>query len=73
MTGINIDESLKFLEDCKKCNIKLWIRQVVVPGMTDSEEYIKELGEFIKTLENVEKVELLPYHLLGVNKYEKWE
>ena len=68
MTGINIDESLKFLEDCK---IKLWIRQVVVPGMTDSEEYIKELGEFIKTLENVEKVELLPYHLLGINKYEK--
>ena len=52
-TGINIDESLKFLEDCKKCNIKLWIRQVVVPGMTDSEEYIKELGEFIKTLENI--------------------
>ena len=71
MTGINIDESLKFLEACKKCNTKLWIRQVVVPGMTDSEEYIKELGEFIKTLENVEKVELLPYHLLGVNKYEK--
>ena len=71
MTGIKIDESLKFLEACKKCNTKIWIRQVVVPGMTDSEEYIKELGEFIKTLENVEKVELLPYHLLGVNKYEK--
>ena len=70
MTGIKIDESLKFLEACKKCNTKIWIRQVVVPGMTDSEEYISSLGEFIKSLNNVEKVELLPYHLLGVNKYE---
>ena len=57
-------------EACKKCDTKLWIRQVVVPGLTDNEEYITELGKFIKTLNNVEKVELLPYHLLGVNKYE---
>ena len=49
---------------------KLWIRQVVVPGMTDSEEYMLKLRDFIKGLDNVEKVELLPYHLLGVNKYE---
>ena len=70
MTGIAIDESLKFLDACKAAGTKLWIRQVVVPGETDSEEYITELGKFIKTLDNVEKVELLPYHLLGVNKYE---
>ena len=70
MTGIEIDETQKFLEACKKMCTKMWIRQVVVPGKTDSEEYIRELGKFIKTLNNVEKVELLPYHLLGVNKYE---
>lgn len=70
MTGLSMDESLKFIEACKKNDTKLWIRQVVVPGLTDSEEYITELGKFIKTLNNVEKVELLPYHLLGVNKYE---
>lgn len=70
MTGIEIDEAQKFLEACKKMGTKMWIRQVVVPGKTDSEEYIRELGKFIKTLDNVEKVELLPYHLLGVNKYE---
>ena len=70
MTGIEIDETQKFLEACKKIGTKMWIRQVVVPGKTDSEEYIRELGKFIKTLDNVEKVELLPYHLLGVNKYE---
>ena len=70
MTGIEIDETQKFLEVCKKMGTKMWIRQVVVPGKTDSEEYIRELGKFVKTLNNVEKVELLPYHLLGVNKYE---
>ena len=70
MTGIEIDETQKFLEACKKMGTKMWIRQVVVPGKTDSEEYIRELGKFIKTLDNVKKVELLPYHLLGVNKYE---
>ena len=70
LAGIDIDESLKFLEACKKSGTKLWIRQVVVPGVTDSEEYITALGDFIRTLENVEKVELLPYHLLGISKYE---
>ena len=49
----------------------MWIRHVVVPGLTDGEEHIRELKEFISTLKNVEKVELLPYHVLGVNKYEK--
>lgn len=70
LVAIDIDESLKFLDACKKTGTKLWIRQVVIPGITDSEEYIKELGDFIRTLENVEKVELLPYHLLGISKYE---
>lgn len=70
MTGFKIDETNKFLDACKKSGTKLWIRQVVVPGKTDSEEYMQELKEFINSLENIEKVELLPYHLLGVNKYE---
>lgn len=70
ITGLKIDETNKFLEACKNAKTKLWIRQVVIPGKTDSEEYMMELKKFIATLENVEKVELLPYHLLGVNKYE---
>ena len=70
LTGMDISASLKFLEACQKANTKMWIRQVVVPGITDSEEYIKDLKKFIDSLNNVEKVELLPYHLLGVNKYE---
>lgn len=70
ITGFKIEETNRFLEACKKAGTKLWIRQVVIPGKTDSEEYMEGLKTFINNLENVEKVELLPYHLLGVNKYE---
>lgn len=71
ITRCDIDKSLEFLEAMKRNNTKMWIRHVVVPGLTDGEEHIKAFKEFIKDIPNVEKVELLPYHLLGINKYEK--
>lgn len=71
LTGADIEESLKFLEVCQKMNKPLWIRHVVIPNLTDSDEHLRGLLDFIKTLKNIEKVELLPYHILGVNKYEK--
>lgn len=66
-----IDKSLDFLETCQLLNKKLWLRSVVMPNINDNDEYIIELGSFIKTLKNIEKVELLPYHLMGITKYEK--
>ena len=71
LTGRNIDISLKFLDTCQKKNKRMWIRQVIVPGYNDNEEYILEIKEFIKNLRNVEKVELLPYHTMGVTKYKE--
>lgn len=70
LTLSNIDESLKFLEVAQRLEKKMWIRHVVVPGITDSEEHLEELSKYIMNIKNVEKVELLPYHVLGVNKYE---
>ncbi|WP_238899509.1 pyruvate formate-lyase-activating protein [Clostridium sp. YIM B02500] len=70
VTLMNIDESLEFLESMKRNNTKMWIRHVVVPGLTDDIEHLKELKKYIDEIPNVEKVELLPYHLLGTNKYE---
>ncbi|WPC43111.1 pyruvate formate-lyase-activating protein [Clostridium sp. JS66] len=61
----------EFLQAVQKSNTKLWIRHVVVPGITDSEEHIKKLASIIKSIKNVEKVELLPYHTLGAEKYNK--
>jgi len=71
MVGQEIDESLRFLEVCQKMEKPMWIRQVVVPGINDTEDYMLRLKEFISTLKNVERVELLPYHLMGVEKYKK--
>lgn len=70
MTGANIDTSLEFLKLCGKMNKKLWIRVVIVPDINDTKEYVDELISFIKPLKNVEKIEFLPYHTLGVHKYE---
>ena len=63
-----LDEFLKVLD---KLGTKIWIRHVIVPNLTDSKEHIKKLANIIKNIKNVEKVELLPYHTLGVNKYDK--
>lgn len=70
LVGTSIDESLEFLKLCQKLNKKMWIRQVIIPTINDTEEYIIELAEFIKKLKNIEKVELLPYHTKGAFKYE---
>ena len=71
MTSKEIDESLEFIALCQKLNKKMWLRQVIVPGINDTKEYILKLKNFIKPLKNIKKVELLPYHVLGVEKYKK--
>ena len=49
----------------------VWIRHVLVPGVNDQDEYLIPLRQFIDTLNNVEKVEILPYHTLGLFKWEE--
>ena len=71
ITSNKIDESLKFLDICQKMEKDLWIRQVIVPGINDTEEYILKLANFISKLKNVLKVELLPYHTMALDKYKK--
>ena len=48
----------------------MWIRHVVVPGITDNEEYLYKLGLFLGTLKNLKALDVLPYHTMGVVKYE---
>lgn len=64
----NVIEMFKYLSEK---NFPIWIRHVLVPGITDNDELLKKTNEFIKTLNNVKRVEVLPYHNLGVFKYEK--
>ena len=74
ITRIDTDESFKFLEVANKLNKKFWIRQVVVPGIMDNIDYLKSLNDYLKKYiktENIEKIEFLPYHKLGREKYIK--
>lgn len=64
----NTLDMLSFLSEIKK---PVWIRHVLVPKWTDDDKYLTELRAFIDTLENVERVEVLPYHSLGAAKWEK--
>lgn len=70
MTGQPICHTQSFLQQAQRLGVPLWIRHVLVPGQTDSPAHLKKLQAFVSTLSHVEKVELLPYHLLGVHKYE---
>jgi pyruvate formate lyase activating enzyme len=54
----------------EKPNTELWIRHVVVPGITDKPEYLKRIGEFLATLPKVNALDVLPYHTMGTVKYE---
>lgn len=69
LTGKPNSHILRFAHYLDEKNIPVWIRHVLVPGITDSKEDLTDLGQFIRTLSNVEKVEILPYHKLGVYKW----
>ena len=70
ITGQEITESEKFIEALNKNNKKVWIRQVVVPGIMDNMDYLVKLKKYLKKINNIEKIEFLPYHKLGSEKYE---
>mgnify|MGYP002958337344 CR=1 FL=1 len=50
--------------------IPLWIRHVLVPGLTDDEEGLRRTADFIRSLKTVQRVEVLPYHTLGLFKWQ---
>lgn len=67
-TNKNILDLARYLSDIKK---PVWIRHVLVPERSDYDEYLIKLDEFIQTLDNVQKVEVLPYHTLGAYKWDE--
>ena len=63
------DNILAFAAYLEKKQIPVWIRHVVVPGITDREEYLYRLGRYLGTLKNVKALDVLPYHDMGKAKY----
>lgn len=65
-SGKNVREMFAYLDEIQK---PIWIRHVLVPGITDNDEYLTQTRDFIRTLSNVYRVEILPYHGLAITKY----
>lgn len=70
ITGRENNEFELFLEKCIQKNKKLWLRQVIVPGINDDETHVLKLKEFTQNIPNVERIELLPYHSMAESKYK---
>lgn len=60
---------LEFIDALNRSEARVWVRHVVVPGITDSREHILRLRKLVRKIRNVDKVELLPYHTMGAVKY----
>ena len=71
ITGTDIDESEKFIKCLNRSNKPVWIRQVIVPGVMDNDNYLHDLASYLQKIKNIEKIEFLPFHHLGFSKYEE--
>lgn len=74
LTGGDLQEVFKFLLVANKMKKKFWIRQVVVPGIMDNDEYLVRLNKFLKNniiTSNIERIDFLPFHTLGKEKYQR--
>lgn len=71
LTGWSNSNILDMAEYLSETGESVWIRHVLVPGGSDDDEQLIELDKFIKTLKNVDRVEVLPYHSLGAFKWEE--
>ena len=65
------DRILQFAAYLNTKQVPMWIRHVVVPGLTDDDKYLFELGYHIGQFSNLKALDVLPYHTMGENKYEK--
>ena len=71
LTGVSQKSPLEFLNILEQRGIATWIRHVVVPGLTDTDEWLDKLGAYVAQFKCVERIEILPYHTLGVFKYKE--
>ena len=70
LTGLPNDNIIDGMNYLSEMGQPIWIRHVLVPGITDNDEYLKRTRAFIETLSNVQKIEVLPYHSMGQHKFE---
>ena len=70
LTAVKLDNTLRFLDELEKRDIPVWVRHVVVPSLTDNDEDLEKLAGYVSRYKVIQKAELLPYHTMGIYKYE---
>lgn len=70
LTGASNKNILAFAQYLSEKQIPVWVRHVVVKDITLNEKYLKELGKFLATLNNIKALDILPYHNMAIPKYE---
>ena len=71
LTGHDNTAVLEFAKYLDSLNISIWVRHIIIPGITDNKDELEKLGEFIGKLKNLHALDVLPYHTMGVHKYEE--
>lgn len=71
LTGHSNEAVLAFVSYLEQMKKPFWVRHVVVPGITDQQQSLVALGQYLKSLSYLEKLEVLPYHSMGEVKYEQ--
>lgn len=71
LTGQSNEKILAFARFLDEHQVPIWIRHVLVPGITDDDEDLQRLGRFIGSLKHVQTLDVLPYHTMGEAKYDK--
>ena len=71
LTGHSNKNILAMAQYVASKGVNLWIRHVLVPGLTDDEDGLRRTADFIRSLNTVQRVEVLPYHTLGLFKWQK--
>ncbi|WP_029901972.1 pyruvate formate-lyase-activating protein [Prevotella sp. 10(H)] len=71
LTSKPLEPTLRFMEYLSKINKPVWLRYVLIPGFTDDETDLHEWAKYVSRFNNVERVEILPFHQMGLHKWEQ--
>ncbi|MDR1090080.1 MAG: pyruvate formate lyase-activating protein [Prevotella sp.] len=71
LTARPLEPTLKFIEYLNEINKPVWLRYVLVPGFTDDEKDLNEWAKYVSQFRNVERVDILPFHQMGIHKWEE--
>ena len=70
LTGKPLQPTLDFAQRLARMEKPVWLRYVLVPGLTDSDQDLQALADFIEPLKNIERVDVLPFHNMAIHKWD---